>query len=553
MRIFKGLIGLFVGLALAACGGGGGDSGTAPFGGGTGTGGGTAATGDLLVELSKPSIANTGSDSVIVTITALDESRNTLPGAAVQVTADSEAVVTTPSASTGADGRVQSTVTLGTNRSNRVVTLTATSGSVSKTTTIQVFGAKITATLVPTVVAPNGTGKIQYRLTDQAGSPMTGQAIQVVAAGFTPAEASGTTGINGDYEFSYTAPAGAGSYTVSATANGTSDEQTVSVQTTSSVPPVASGTAITSASVSANPSVIGTNVQGSTSNRSDVRALFLTTGNVPVPLVRVRFDLAGDANAIGGSFTTGSEILYSDANGVVTSAYVPGTRSSPTNGVTVRACYAKTDAELGTPAAPLCPQSVSATLTVTSEPLGISIGTNELITTNELTYAKKFIVSVVDAAGVAKPDVPLVVSLDLPRYRKGFYVLSGDSWVKSGGDQAICANEDTNRNGVLETGEDADNDQRLDPGKSDVSVRLLQTKTRADGTAELEIQYPKNFGSWVDATITVAASGVVGTEGRVTYAIAPVPVDTSSIKSKDVAPAYAVSPYGTSASCTDPN
>ena len=61
--------------------------------------------------------------------------------------------------------------------------------------------------------------------------------------------------------------------------------------------------------------------------------------NKPVKNMRVRFDLAGDVNSIGGTFTTGDNVVYSDANGVATSAYVPGTRSSPTDGVTVRACW----------------------------------------------------------------------------------------------------------------------------------------------------------------------------------------------------------------------
>ncbi len=392
---------------------------------------------------------------------------------------------------------------------------------------------------------------------------MIDQDIRIVASSLVPSEAVGKTGANGDFEFAYTAPAAAGNYDIGATGGGTSDSQTLQVQTANTIPAVPSTTIIRSASVSANPSVVGTNVASSTSNRSDLRALFLTDGNVPIPRVRVRFDLAGDVNAIGGTFTTGSEILYSDANGVVTGAYVPGSRSSPTDGVTVRACYARTDAELGTPAAPLCPNADAITkLTVTSEPLGVSIGTNEQIIVNELTYAKKFIVSVVDAAGVAKPDVNITVSVDLPRYRKGYYVLSGDTWVKAGpmpsGDSQICQNEDANRNGVLESSEDqnpvnGNGNGRLDPGKSDVSVSLLQTKTRADGTVELQLLYAKSFATWVDAKITVAASGVSGTEGRASYLVYPVPADAASVKNVDVAPAYVVSPYGIATSCTDPN
>jgi len=533
---------------LAACGGGGSDAGTPPFGDG---GDGSAQASALILELSKSTLANTGSDSVIVTVTALAKS-NTVPGATVTVSADSDAIVTTPTSTTGDDGKLQSTLTIGPNRANRVITVTATSGSVKQTATVQVFGAKVVSTLEPAVVEPGQPGNVRYRVTDQAGNPMVDQDVSIVASGLTPAEGSGKTGANGDFVFAYTAPGATGSYEVVASAGGTADSQTLQVQSASTVPPVTA--TITSASVSSNPSVVGTNLAGASSNRSEIRALFLGANNLPIKNVRVRFDLDGDVNSIGGSFTTGTSTLYSDVNGVATTSYVPAARSSPTNGVTVRACYGTSDTD---PNLTNCLTSTKVTLTVTDEPVDISIGTNELIIVNELTYVKKFIVTVVDAAGNAKPDVGLVVSVDLLQYRKGYYTLPGDSWVKAGalpsGDTAVCANEDTNRNQVLETGEDINANGRLDPGKADVSISLLQSKTRADGTAELQLQYAKSFATWVDAKITVAASGVSGTEGRETTLVAPIPADAASIKNKDVAPAYIVSPYGQATSCANAN
>jgi len=454
--------------------------------------------------------------------------------------------------------------------------VTVTSGAVTKTATVQVLGATLTATALPVVVAPSAAGKIQYRLLDQAKNPMVGQDIQVVAVGLTPTNAAGKTGVNGDFEFAYTAPATAGSFEVIATAGGatTDPATTISVQAASTVPN-ADMSQVTSASVSANPSVVGTNASAtSATNISTIRALVLGNSNTPIQNVRVRFDLNGDVNTIGGTFSTGDTTLYTDGNGVVTTNYISSNRSSPTNGVTVRACFYGSDAEAAaatrdaTGKLSNCPVAKTVSLTVTSEPLGVSIGTNELIIVNELTYVKKFIVSVVDAAGVAKPDVNLVVSVDLPQYRKGFYVIPpfSDSWSKTGalpsGDAAICANEDTNRNGVLETGEntngaipypDGSFNTRLDPGKSDVSVTLLHAKTRADGTAELQLQYAKSFATWVDAKITVAASGVSGTEGRATYLVAPISADAASFKNVDVTPAFVVSPYGVSTNCANPN
>ena len=242
-------------------------------------------------------------------------------------------------------------------------------------------------------------------------------------------------------------------------------------------------TNIASASVLGKPQRRPVNTTGSESNRSETCVLFLGANNLPVPNVRVKFDLNGDVNSIGGKFTTGSTVLYSDANGVVTTAYVPGSRSSPTDGVSIRACYGKSDTDANLLN---CGTFKTVSLTVTSEPLGVTIGTNETIIVNELTYIKKFIVSVADSAGVAKPDVNVVVSLDLPNYRKGKYVIIGTAWEKNGppptGDQAICANEDTNRNGVLESGEDANGDGQLWPRKPDVIISLLQSKTRANGT-----------------------------------------------------------------------
>jgi hypothetical protein len=103
---------------------------------------------------------------------------------------------------------------------------------------------------------------------------------------------------------------------------------------------------------------------------------------------------------------------------------------------------------------------------------------------------------------------------------------------------------------VNEAGDDTNGSARLEPGKSDVSVSLLQSKTRADGTAEVQILYAKSFATWIDARITVSASGVSGTEGRASYVLTPIPADSDSIKSESV-PAFARSPYGVQSSPKD--
>ncbi len=547
MKLLKWMMGAMLALGLAACGGGGGNGGTPAFGGG---GGGTASTAaDLVLEPSATQIPNTGAASVTLTITAVDDKRVAVAGAAVSVQADNEGVLTQNAAVTDATGRVQATLTIGSNRTNRVITLSVSSGSASRTQQIQVTGTRITTTLVPAVVAPSTAAQVQYRVVDQGGNPMAGQPITISAPGLTPASASGTTGSNGDYTFNYTSAAAAGNYPVAVTVGGLSETQTVVVQGAASVPPVTA--TITSATVSANPSVVGVNAVGSTTNRTEIRALFLGSNNQPVPNVRVRFDLAGDANSIGGSFSTGNVTLYSDANGIVTTAYIPGTRSSPTNGVTVRACYGTTDTD---PNLLSCASTNRATrtLTVVSEPLGVSVGTNELIVVEELTYTKRLLVTVADSAGNAMADVGLSVSLDLPQYRKGFWTVLGTRWALNQ-TSPPCINEDANRNGVLESGEDFNGNGRLDPGRSDVLVRLVNPRTLANGTAVVEITYAKNFASWVDAWVTVSASGVSGTEGRATFVLAPVPVESAAVNNITTPPAFVTSPYGTATTCSNPN
>lgn len=86
-----------------------------------------------------------------------------------------------------------------------------------------------------------------------------------------------------------------------------------------------------------------------------------------------------------------------------------------------------------------------------------------------------------------------------------------------------------------------------------MSISLVSSKTDSKGSVILEVTYPQDHGSWVDAVITVTASGIAGTEGRATYNLFPVPVDATSIKNVTSPPAYVISPYGTATVCTNPN
>lgn len=532
-------------LLVAACGGDTDCNSPPAFEGGPvgscTTTGSTATAADLSVTLSASTLSNDGSNTVTATVTAVDSNRNALAEIPVTVSVNNNAVATVSGSSTNDKGVVTAQVGIGADRSNRSITVTAISGGLSRTATFQIVGASLRATPLPAVVVPGSTGnKVDFTLTDINSLAMAGQSI--VINGVDGVEVSGTTDINGNYTYTYTAPATAGSVDIRASAGGVSNTQTVLVQSgTGSIPPAA--IAVQSASLAASPSVVPVNI-GSTSNRAELRALFLGAGNAPVPNVRVRFDLAGDVNAIGGSLTSGSNVVYTDSNGVATTAYVPGSRFSPTDGLTVRACWSNNDFNPG-----LCPNATTATLTVVSEALSVSISTNSLIKIGPtgLDYIKEYLVQVNDSSGNAKAGVQISPSIDLVRYQKGEWVVVGDKWAKV--QRASCDNEDLNRNGVLEvysngTVEDANATGRLEPRKADVNISFVgSSTTNTDGQVVLKITYGQSLGSWLDFNILVAASGVAGTEGRTSYQ-GTLPVLADHVSDPNVEPAFRLGPYG---------
>jgi hypothetical protein len=539
IRWFKRFMAVASLAVLASCGGGGGDAGSCTF---DCPGEEETEVADLVITLSSVSITNAGGDTVTATVTALDDNRSAVEGATVLMSVDANAIATVSGTTTGTEGTVSASVGIGADKSNRTVTITATSGSLTRQATFQVTGTRITSTYASTVT-PGSTNTIRYLVTDINAIPLVDQEITVAGSGLP--SATGTTSEAGYFDYTYDAPSAAGSLEITATAAGVSDVATVQVQATGGVDDAVGP--VSSASVSASPNKVSTNTDGSTANQSQIRALFVRADNSPIQNVRVRFDLAGDANSVGGTLSSGNSMLYSSSAGTVTVSYVPGSRSSPTDGVTIRACWDYTDFAAGA-----CPNAVTTKLTVTSEAISVTLGTNGLIEEgqDELTYIKKFVVLVVDSAGNAMPGVTISPVVDIVRYRKGEYTVALGGW--SQGVAATCDNEDDNRNGVLDSGEDVNSNGTLEPRKADVSIRMVDsTTTDASGLAILQIEYPQNVGSWDFVTITVSASGVSGTEGSASYSTW-LPVLADHVNDTDSSPAFQLSPYGFGA-CTDPD
>lgn len=541
---------------------------------------------DLSLVLNAPKLNNGGTSTITATATAVDANRNALSGIPVSIRVDASAVANVSGSTTNAQGQVTAAVGIGADRSNRVVTVTATSGTLTRSASFVVEGAELRASFAPRVNAGSTGNRIEYTLVDTNALPMVGQTISVTAPGLPVA--SGTTDLNGKYSYTYTAPGD--NVTFTAVAAGAERLATVEIGSGAIDP---AGSVPQSASITPSPSVVSVNAAGSTSNQVELRALFYGANNQPIPRIRVRFDLDGNANSTDGQISwLGGTYAYSDNSGAARGTFTPGLRASPTGGVSIRICYDTNDFDPAT-----CPNQARSTLTVVQEALAVSIRTNEFIKDGaaKLTYIKEFVVMVVDAAGQAKPDVLITPSIDLPAYYKGVYSWNGERWVQqmtlantenyqwnaatrswnqlATTLQPSCPQEDNNRNGIREAGrvdtgtppslggreEDMNWNGQLDARKSDVAIKMVGSpKTDANGMAIVQIEYARDLATWVDFVITVTASGISGTEARARYSglfwgLGNLPAPGEALTDQNKTPAFVVSPYGRATVCTNPN
>lgn len=578
---------------LAACGGGGGSAG----GSGTTTGGGGTTTptpatpeskvASFIYQLSKSSLNTSGADSTLLTVTALDTNNNPVSGAAVTVAVDS-GVYTPLSSTTSATGQVTGNITIGANKANRNITATITVNGQTATAVVAVSGSQVSLTPLPGTPAPGQSVRVDLKVTDSTGAGVANVAVALSGTmGFT---GTVTTDLSGNASATIgAAPATAGTYTIDANALGVAVSRSVQVIAAGGggIPDVTD--TISSASLAIVPNTIAPNTSGSTTNRAGLKAKFLNGSNQAIPNVRVRFEIVPPGLGSGEQVSTGTSSVYSDVNGEAIADYIAGTRSSPTNGVTIRACYGPTDASI---AGGLCPNSRTATLTVASQPVSITLGDNNLLTrgSDSLTYIKKFDVAVADSAGNAVANAVVSASVDITHYGKGPYAavattpsgtgtyqITANTPPEEGNADLLaetnmrmvpsalngrvwCPSEDRDRNGSIGGGEDdpdlandplvtatGNGNGILEPRKADVILSYAGTNvTNAQGRLVVQVEYPQNVATWLAYTVKVTTS-VAGSEGTSAKAYI-----TSFIIGDDSNGSFLTAPYGAS-SCVSPN
>jgi hypothetical protein len=408
------------------------------------------------------------------------------------------------------------------------------------------------------------------KVTDSTGAGVGG--VIVTLAGTLGFNNAVTTDVNGNASATLAAaPATVGTYSIDATALGVQATRAVQVVGAGgSGIPVVTDT-ISSASLAIVPTTIAPNTAGSTTNRAGLKANFLNTSNQAIQNVRVRFDIVPPGLGSGETLSTGSATVFSDVNGQAIADYIAGTRSSPTNGVVIRACYAQDDASIANSA---CPNAVTQTLTVASQPLSITLGDNNQLSrgNNSLTYIKQFDVAVADSAGNAVANAVVSASVDITQYGKGGfnYVATGPNGTGSyqitgnapptianvfptnvtptaASGRVWCPNEDTNRNGALDAGEDINGNGKLDPRKADVIISFVNgNTTNTSGRLAVQVEYPMNVATWEAYTVKVTTN-VAGSEGSDSKSYI-----TSFILGDDSNGSFLTPPYG-SQSCQSPN
>lgn len=285
----------------------------------------------------------------------------------------------------------------------------------------------------------------------------------------------------------------------------------------------------------ANPAAVLPNSAGSSTNQSTLAAVVRDATGNPVQNVVVNFSAISDAS--NGSISPGS--ATTDASGTATVQFIAGSSSTAANGVQIQAAVQSSPAVSGT-----------SLLTVNGAALFISIGRSSGLTSVDAsTYQKDFSVYVTDANGAPAANRAVTLSVWPLTYGKG--TLSWEAvtllmWGYTGGAPAsVCANEDTNKNGTLDAGEDINADGILQPGIP--AVITPSVTTDAQGFGAFTLRYGKNYAWWVSTQIT-AKSLVSGTESKQiqTYDLEMLSTDATSAST----PPNVVSPFGTAALCT---
>lgn len=418
--------------------------------------------------------------------------------------------------STNASGQVRYAYTA-TNAGTDTVVFSGAGATVSPSPALTVSGQNF-AFIAPapsTTVPVNTAQTVTVRL--EGVSPLAGNVINFAATGGTLSAPSAATNAAGEASVTLTS-ASAGPVTLQATLNGTS--------TSTTLPLVVVATAPSKLVLQVTPTAVAPNIGASTANQVQVVAKVTDAAGNPVQGQTVNFSRVTDPS--GGNLLQAS--ATTDASGQASVAYRPGSESTANNGVVLRAAVATAPAVFD-----------QTTLTVNQTALFIALGTGNVITNlDPQTYRKDWVVYVTDSNGIPVNGATLTVKAIPTDFLVGSLRWTGTVWDY---DTPLwrCRNEDRNTNGVLDAGEDDNNDGVLWPGNViAVSPGNVQTE---NGRATISLTYAESYAPWVRLRLTASAT-VSGTESSTSVEFV-VSGASTDFNTQSNPPAGVVSPFGT--------
>lgn len=484
----------------------------------------------MLLFLDKTIVKNTGADTAKLTVIALDSNNNVVVGAAVNVTSDPGSVTAKNASVTDSSGAVVATIGTGSDKADRQINVSAIVNGITRQTSFQVVGSRLVAIPSSETPVPNSLVTLNLSLKDSAGIGIASTTLTVSGAVSTLAGQTVKTDASGNAVLTFNAPSVNGTYDVKVVGSGIQASARIAVSTLGVVP---DATQLVTPSFSISPNVLATNSSGNLVNQAALRTLFVDSSSVPIPNVRVRYDIISTGlGSTDSSIATGTRTIYSGSSGTAVSALISGQTGSPNNGVLIKACYDTKDF-----LATACPNFVTASLTISAQAVSVSIGDDLLLSKDTGVYVQSLVVTVVDSAGRAVANAPVSFSADITHYGKGEYASAGTYSLSASdfnqaipdltttpaayGKRVLCPNEDTNRNGIVDAGEninfskDSTGQFTLEPRAADVSIALADpavATTNASGKLLLKVTYLQSVATWEIYRIRVTTN-VAGSQG----------------------------------------
>lgn len=287
-----------------------------------------------------------------------------------------------------------------------------------------------------------------------------------------------------------------------------------------------------------------------------VIARVLDKNDAPVKNAIVQFTTIRDSS--GGSL--GQGVAYTDDSGVATVLYNAGSNPTSTNGVEIKAQVQSVKLPNNQEKV-VNPIQATSSITVQTKSTYISFAFADKVSSDdsEIYYFRRGSASVLNSSGKPAINQQVTINLTPDSYLKGFFRINMfEGTPVESFNSVVCENEDKNYNGILDAGEDFNNNKQLDPinvaavltdsGQEVGSGKNFNFITDDNGRVDFSIRYPKQYANWYRAKVTVNTR-VDGSESQQSRVIDfPVLVDDVDI-SVPFRP-NTNSPFGTELNCS---